>query len=286
MRRRGIAADGVYVAELRRKEKYRHPLDDHWVKTALRSGSHKRCNAGRIAPTPAARSCFRSCSCVAVWPPSVFSSHLCTLLLCTPPMCSIPATDLKDYVGVEAAGPYFCRGTAVAITAFHYLSPPSVVVLPPPHHAAQSSDLERNQTARCPPSCSPLQPCLAMPCPALPSCHAMQHVVNTHVVAELMPYWDRYDEGVFIGALHSGSVLHVDQVGWSNIGKNWKGYKVLALWKYGAEVSPPSPHSRLMPHLSDAAVHSLATQNASTGRPTSADLRGTLHGNCRSRTLS
>eukprot|EP01051_Picozoa_sp_SAG22_P019836 SAG22_NODE_3790_length_1530_cov_1.915444_2_plen_77_part_00 len=29
-------------------------------------------------------------------------------------------------------------------------------------------------------------------------------------------------------------MLHVDQVGWSNIGKNWAGHKVLCLWEYGA----------------------------------------------------
>ena len=39
--------------------------------------------------------------------------------------------------------------------------------------------------------------------------------------ADLMPYWDRYDEGVFVGAAGAGSAMHVDQVGWSNIGKNY-----------------------------------------------------------------
>ena len=78
MARRNISREGVYIAELRRTEKYRHPLDDNWVKTALRR-------------------------------------------------------DVKDHVGVDTA--------------------------------------------------------------------------------ELMPYWDRYDEGIFVGAQHSGSVLHVDQVG-------------------------------------------------------------------------
>ena len=32
-------------------------------------------------------------------------------------------------------------------------------------------------------------------------------------------YWDRFDEGVFVGGANSGSPLHVDQVQWSNIGK-------------------------------------------------------------------
>eukprot|EP00039_Didymoeca_costata_P000645 m.46651 g.46651 ORF g.46651 m.46651 type:complete len:257 (-) comp10393_c0_seq5:529-1299(-) len=37
--------------------------------------------------------------------------------------------------------------------------------------------------------------------------------------AAAMPYWDRFDEGVFVGAHESGSPLHVDQVSWSNVGK-------------------------------------------------------------------
>ena len=48
-----------------------------------------------------------------------------------------------------------------------------------------------------------------------------------------MPYWDRYDEGLFVGARFGGSPLHVDQVLWSNVGKNWTGHKLLAVWPYG-----------------------------------------------------
>lgn len=51
----------------------------------------------------------------------------------------------------------------------------------------------------------------------------------------MMPYWDRFDEGVFVGGPLSGSPLHVDQVQWSNIGKNWDGCKLMALWKYGTD---------------------------------------------------
>jgi len=46
-------------------------------------------------------------------------------------------------------------------------------------------------------------------------------------------YWDRYDTGIFIGNSGSGMGLHSDQVFWSNFGKNWSGYKLLALWKSG-----------------------------------------------------
>ena len=48
-----------------------------------------------------------------------------------------------------------------------------------------------------------------------------------------MPYWDRYDEGLFVGARFGGSPMHVDQVLWSNVGKNWHGHKLLVAWPYG-----------------------------------------------------
>eukprot|EP00933_Yihiella_yeosuensis_P024805 TRINITY_DN19231_c0_g1_i1.p1 TRINITY_DN19231_c0_g1~~TRINITY_DN19231_c0_g1_i1.p1 ORF type:complete len:374 (-),score=57.94 TRINITY_DN19231_c0_g1_i1:143-1264(-) len=47
-------------------------------------------------------------------------------------------------------------------------------------------------------------------------------------------YWDRHDEGVFIGNKLSGKGVHVDQVLWSNVGKNWRGYKLVAAWPKGA----------------------------------------------------
>jgi hypothetical protein len=47
-------------------------------------------------------------------------------------------------------------------------------------------------------------------------------------------YWDRYDEGVFVGGRFGGSPLHVDQITWSNVGKNLAGHKLLAIWPYGA----------------------------------------------------
>ncbi|EEQ97381.1 hypothetical protein Pmar_PMAR029104 [Perkinsus marinus ATCC 50983] len=43
-------------------------------------------------------------------------------------------------------------------------------------------------------------------------------------------YWDRYDEGLFTGGKNSGKCMHVDQCLWSNIGKNYAGWKLLALW--------------------------------------------------------
>ena len=50
---------------------------------------------------------------------------------------------------------------------------------------------------------------------------------------QFFPYWDRYDEGIFIGDNQTGKCLHVDQVLWSNIGKNFTGYKIAAAWPFG-----------------------------------------------------
>eukprot|EP00747_Dinoflagellata_sp_TGD_P170426 gnl/TRDRNA2_/TRDRNA2_201933_c0_seq1.p1 gnl/TRDRNA2_/TRDRNA2_201933_c0~~gnl/TRDRNA2_/TRDRNA2_201933_c0_seq1.p1 ORF type:complete len:392 (+),score=56.84 gnl/TRDRNA2_/TRDRNA2_201933_c0_seq1:139-1314(+) len=43
-----------------------------------------------------------------------------------------------------------------------------------------------------------------------------------------LPMWDR-GHG-FIGAEGAGSCLHVDQAWWSNVSKNFLGYKLVALW--------------------------------------------------------
>ncbi len=51
--------------------------------------------------------------------------------------------------------------------------------------------------------------------------------------ADALPYWDRFDEGVFVGGRFGGSPMHVDQVSWSNVGKNFCGAKLLAIWRYG-----------------------------------------------------
>lgn len=52
---------------------------------------------------------------------------------------------------------------------------------------------------------------------------------------DLMTYWDRYNEGGFLGSKLMGSPLHIDQCLWSNIGRNWAGYKIMALWKFDDE---------------------------------------------------
>ncbi|CAE7739505.1 XRCC6 [Symbiodinium sp. CCMP2456] len=48
-------------------------------------------------------------------------------------------------------------------------------------------------------------------------------------------YWNCYDDGIFIGGRGSGKGLHVDQVLWSNIGKQWRGYKLMVTWPAGVE---------------------------------------------------
>lgn len=46
-----------------------------------------------------------------------------------------------------------------------------------------------------------------------------------------LPMWDRGH--AFVGAKGAGSCLHVDQAWWSNISKNFAGYKLVALWSPG-----------------------------------------------------
>jgi len=67
-------------------------------------------------------------------------------------------------------------------------------------------------------------------------------VVNRDVKDVLGPYapwtlyWDRYDEGVFVGGRRSGKGVHIDQVLWFNVARNWRGHKLVAAWPKG-EVS-------------------------------------------------
>jgi len=57
----------------------------------------------------------------------------------------------------------------------------------------------------------------------------LKDILSSH--SKLMPMWDRGH--AFVGGLYSGSSMHVDQTLWSNIGKNWTGYKILFVWEYG-----------------------------------------------------
>ncbi|CAL1174094.1 unnamed protein product [Cladocopium goreaui] len=73
-------------------------------------------------------------------------------------------------------------------------------------------------------------------------------------------YWDRHDEGVFIGNRGSGKGIHVDQVLWSNVGKNWRGYKLVAAWPKGAvsnSICKTFDDQLFSPPLSEAKVQAL-----------------------------
>eukprot|EP00927_Polykrikos_kofoidii_P018687 TRINITY_DN1868_c4_g1_i1.p1 TRINITY_DN1868_c4_g1~~TRINITY_DN1868_c4_g1_i1.p1 ORF type:complete len:491 (+),score=99.05 TRINITY_DN1868_c4_g1_i1:28-1473(+) len=47
-----------------------------------------------------------------------------------------------------------------------------------------------------------------------------------------MPLWERSEGGIFIGERGAGSGMHVDQCLWSNVGRNWCGHKLLAMWPW------------------------------------------------------
>eukprot|EP00756_Hemistasia_phaeocysticola_P062575 Hpha_TRINITY_DN6021_c0_g1::TRINITY_DN6021_c0_g1_i1::g.63513::m.63513 len=51
-------------------------------------------------------------------------------------------------------------------------------------------------------------------------------------LAKSMPFWERSEGGVFIGERGSASGLHIDQILWSNVGRNWCGHKLLAIWPW------------------------------------------------------
>ncbi|CAK0856086.1 unnamed protein product [Prorocentrum cordatum] len=48
------------------------------------------------------------------------------------------------------------------------------------------------------------------------------------------PRWSCDDDGLFVGGRGAGKGLHVDQRPESNVGKNWRGYKLFAVWPDGA----------------------------------------------------
>lgn len=54
-----------------------------------------------------------------------------------------------------------------------------------------------------------------------------------HGAARVFPSWDRGH--AFVGSAGTGSSVHVDQVCWSNVGKNFAGRKALAIWPAGRE---------------------------------------------------
>ncbi|KAJ9443707.1 hypothetical protein DIPPA_06826 [Diplonema papillatum] len=55
--------------------------------------------------------------------------------------------------------------------------------------------------------------------------------------AGLAPFWERGEGGIFLGERGSGSGLHVDQCLWSNVGKQWQGYKLFAVWPWEERIA-------------------------------------------------
>ncbi|KAK3243537.1 hypothetical protein CYMTET_46818, partial [Cymbomonas tetramitiformis] len=51
-------------------------------------------------------------------------------------------------------------------------------------------------------------------------------------LARSTPLWERSTGGLFLGERGAGSGLHVDQCLWSNVGRNWCGHKLFALWPW------------------------------------------------------
>eukprot|EP00927_Polykrikos_kofoidii_P049298 TRINITY_DN43375_c0_g1_i1.p1 TRINITY_DN43375_c0_g1~~TRINITY_DN43375_c0_g1_i1.p1 ORF type:complete len:572 (+),score=97.97 TRINITY_DN43375_c0_g1_i1:27-1742(+) len=76
---------------------------------------------------------------------------------------------------------------------------------------------------------------------------SLRHVRDSlGALARWTLYWNCHDDGVFVGGRGSGKGLHVDQVLWSNVGKHWRGHKLMAVWHAG-EMS-----ARLADELLDA----------------------------------
>jgi hypothetical protein len=51
-------------------------------------------------------------------------------------------------------------------------------------------------------------------------------------IAKHMPLWERSEGGIFFGERGTGSGFHIDQCMWSNVGRNWCGYKLFAIWPW------------------------------------------------------
>jgi len=79
---------------------------------------------------------------------------------------------------------------------------------------------------------------------------------------QAMLYWDCNNEGVFVGAAGVGSPLHTDQIQWSNVGKQWSGYKLMAIWPYGNasdKVTAAHPCELFSPPLTPEQARTLET---------------------------
>lgn len=57
--------------------------------------------------------------------------------------------------------------------------------------------------------------------------------------ARRMPLWERSEGGIFVGERGTGSGMHVDQCLWSNVGRNWCGFKLFAIWSWEDRLTIP-----------------------------------------------
>mmetsp|Transcript_101 Transcript_101/g.274 ORF Transcript_101/g.274 Transcript_101/m.274 type:complete len:417 (+) Transcript_101:104-1354(+) len=62
-------------------------------------------------------------------------------------------------------------------------------------------------------------------------------VYDYTALARKMPFWERSEGGIFVGERGTGSGLHVDQCLWSNVGRNWCGHKLFAIWPWEERLS-------------------------------------------------
>eukprot|EP00930_Biecheleria_cincta_P025559 TRINITY_DN18186_c0_g1_i2.p1 TRINITY_DN18186_c0_g1~~TRINITY_DN18186_c0_g1_i2.p1 ORF type:complete len:479 (+),score=68.09 TRINITY_DN18186_c0_g1_i2:86-1522(+) len=57
-------------------------------------------------------------------------------------------------------------------------------------------------------------------------------IYDTGPLPRQMPLWQRSEGGIFIGDRGTGSGMHTDQCLWSNVGRNWCGFKLFAIWPW------------------------------------------------------
>lgn len=56
-------------------------------------------------------------------------------------------------------------------------------------------------------------------------------------LSQSMPLWERSEGGIFFGERGTGSGFHIDQCMWSNVGRNWCGFKLFAIWPWADRFS-------------------------------------------------
>jgi len=70
-------------------------------------------------------------------------------------------------------------------------------------------------------------------------CSTSVDIYDFASLARRMPLWERSEGGVFVGERGTGSGMHVDQCLWSNVGRNWCGFKLFAIWGWEERLAIP-----------------------------------------------